>query len=106
MHLFACTVNNQSNFGRNEMEKKQPWISWIEDEQAEGALGEIYDRWKKANPDRSRFPDILKCFGPDAGILQGVLDFCYPLQFRDGALTRMQKELIATVVSGLNRCRY
>jgi hypothetical protein len=83
-----------------------PWIEWIDDDEATGDIGEIYRKWKAANPGRDHFPEILKCFGHDAAILQGVLDFCYPLQFNDGALSRRQKELIATLVSAINRCKY
>lgn len=83
-----------------------PWIQWVADEDATGEIGTIYHRWKQANPDRDEFPAILKCFSHDARILQGVLDFCYPLQFEDGALPRSTKELVATFVSALNQCRY
>ncbi len=88
------------------MSDSVPWIKWIEDEDAEGQVAEIYDNWKSANPDRDRFPEILKGFSSNAKVLQGVLDFCYPLQFEDGALSRQQKELIATFVSALNQCKY
>ncbi len=88
------------------MDQSGPWIQWVNDEDAEGELGKIYENWKQANPQRKRFPDILKCFSHDAKILQGVLDFCYPLQFSEGDLTREQKELIATFVSAINKCKY
>lgn len=88
------------------MSNPPPWIEWIDDQQATGRIGEIYARWKAANPGRREFPEILKCFSHDADILQGVLDFCYPLQFAAGALSRQQKELLATFVSAINQCRY
>lgn len=88
------------------MSKTTPWIEWVEDEDASGQIGEIYQKWKEANPEREHFPDILKCFAHDGDILQGLLDFCYPLQFAEGSLTRWHKELIATFVSAINRCRY
>ena len=88
------------------MSDEAPWIEWVKDENATGGVGEIYQKWRKANPDRDRFPDILKCFSHSEEILQGVLDFCYPLQFAEGALSRWQKELIATFVSAINRCKY
>lgn len=85
---------------------KQPWIEWVDDDSATGAVGEIYQKWRQANPARNFFPEILKCFSHDASILQGVMDFCYPLQFAEGALDRKQKELIATFVSAINQCKY
>ena len=81
-------------------------IRWVEDEDAQGELAEIYAGWKAANPGRERFPDILKCFSLRPDFLRQVIDFSYGLHFRDGHLTRQTKEMIATYVSALNRCRY
>lgn len=86
--------------------EQAPWIEWVDDADAEGEVGEIYNKWMEANPNRKFFPEILKCFSGDASVLQGVLDFTYPLQFNDGHLNRKQKELIATYVSALNQCKY
>jgi hypothetical protein len=83
-----------------------PFIHWIEDEQATGRLAEIYSAWKAANPHRERMPDILKCFSLRPEMLQGVMDASYGVHFTEGALTRRIKEMIATLVSGLNRCPY
>ncbi len=83
-----------------------PRIVWTEDENATGELAEIYDGWKKLNPGRDRMPDILKCFGARPDFLRQVMDVSYGLHFSDGHLSRRIKELIATWVSRLNRCRY
>ena len=82
------------------------FIRWVEDEEAQGAVADIYAAWKKANPGRGRMPEILKCFSPRPDFLQQVRDFSNSVHFSDGALTRRQKEMIATFVSGLNRCPY
>ena len=73
---------------------------------SEGALRQVYDRWLAANPDRDDMPAILKCFSLRPDLLEALLPLVYPLQFADGHLTRRLKEMIATYVSGLNRCRY
>ena len=83
-----------------------PFISWVDDEQASGRVADIYAAWKQANPARSGMPGILKCFSSNPELLKSVIDFSYPLHFTDGHLTRRQKEMIATYVSGLNRCLY
>jgi hypothetical protein len=88
------------------MESKTPFIAWVEDDQAVGKVADIYSTWKKANPARSGMPGILKCFSPQPDLLQAIIDFTYPLHFADGQLTRRQKEMIATFVSGLNQCLY
>ena len=83
-----------------------PYIRWIDDSQADGAVAEVYQAWKQANPGRQLMPDILKCFSLRPDLLKAVVDISYPLHFSDGHLTRRVKEMIATFVSGLNQCPY
>lgn len=83
-----------------------PFIRWVNDDEATGKVAEVYTAWKRANPDRSGMPGILKCFSPRPDLLEAMVGFTYPLHFTDGNLTRRQKEMIATYVSALNRCRY
>jgi hypothetical protein len=82
------------------------FIRRIEDEEATGPVAEIYQAWKQANPHRSRMSEILKCFSLRPDFLKSVIEFSYGLHFSDGFLTRRQKEMIATYVSGLNQCLY
>ena len=82
------------------------FIDWVEDDQAQGELAVIYEGWKAANPGRAHFPDILKCFSARPDFLKTVMEFSYRLHFADGFLTRRQKEMLATYVSGLNQCPY
>jgi alkylhydroperoxidase/carboxymuconolactone decarboxylase family protein YurZ len=81
-------------------------IDWVEDDQAEGLIGEIYAEWKQANPHRPKMPEILKCFSQRPDILRPLLHYTYGLHFADGCLDRRTKEMIATYVSALNRCEY
>ncbi len=83
-----------------------PHINCVEDEDADGQLAELIARWKDANPGRSRFPGILKCFSARPDFLEQVMNFSYEVHFRDGHLTRRVKEMIATYVSALNQCEY
>ncbi len=82
------------------------FIRWIEDEQATGDIGKLYDEWKQANPGRPRMPGILKCLSHSPVLLRGINDISYGLHFNAGFLTRRMKEMIATLVSGLNQCPY
>ncbi len=84
----------------------EPFIRWIEDDEAQGDLARIYEEWKNEHPSRGRMPEILKCFSLRPDFLQHVIAFTYPLHFCDGHLSRRQKEMIATYVSGLNQCPY
>ncbi len=83
-----------------------PHIQWFEDEDAQGPLADVYRAWKEANPHRDRIPGILKCFSQRPDFLQQVMDFSYGVHFSDGHLNRRTKEMIATLVSGLNQCPY
>jgi Carboxymuconolactone decarboxylase family len=84
----------------------EPHIAWIEDDQATGETKAVYDAWKKANPHRSHFPDILKCWSTRPDVLKGIMAFSYPLHFQDGSLPVRTKEMIATYISALNQCPY
>lgn len=83
-----------------------PMIKWIEEAEAAGEVGSLYDAWRAANPSRDAVPDILKCFSLRPDVLRNMLELTYPLQFSEGNLTRRTKEKIATLVSGLNQCPY
>jgi uncharacterized peroxidase-related enzyme len=60
---------------------------------------------------RSRFglpqvPGILQCFATHPTLLEHMMAMSETLLFSDGALTRRQKEMIATFVSSTNHCDY
>jgi uncharacterized peroxidase-related enzyme len=60
---------------------------------------------------RSRFglpqvPGILQCFATHPSLLEHMMAMSETLLFSDGALTRRQKEMIATFVSSTNHCEY
>lgn len=83
-----------------------PHINWIEDEDARGELADIYSAYFEVNPHKQRMPGILKCFSLRPDFLQQVIDFSNTVHFSDGHLNRRTKEMIATLVSGLNQCPY
>jgi hypothetical protein len=83
-----------------------PRIGWVEDDDATGAVADVYAGWKANNPGRDRMPDVLKCFSARPDFLRQVIESSYNLHFRDGHLNRRVKEMLATYVSGLNACRY
>jgi hypothetical protein len=87
------------------MEMK-PFIDWIDEQQATGDLVAIYQEWFARNPERSEIPGILKCFSQRPDFLRDVIAFSYRVHFADGHLVRRTKEMIATYVSALNKCRY
>ena len=82
-----------------------PRIRWVEEEEATGELAEIYRTYMEQTG-RPRVAGILKCFSPRPDFLRDVMQFSQHIHFSDGHLTRRTKEMIATYVSGRNRCPY
>ena len=84
----------------------KPHIKWIDDDEATGEIAEIYNEWKSNNPGRKSMPAILKCFSNNPTMLKHIMAMSYGVHFCDLQLSRKQKEMIATYVSGLNQCPY
>lgn len=82
------------------------WIRWVEDEEAQGEVAEVYAAWKRANPGRRRMPEILKALSVRPELLRHMIALTYPVHFADGFLPRRLKEALATYVSALNQCPY
>ena len=80
-------------------------IRIIEDADATGDTAAAYDYWR-AGSGRKQVPGIIKCFGARPDFLRQVVQFSNTVHFSEGHLTRRVKEMIATYVSGLNRCPY
>jgi uncharacterized peroxidase-related enzyme len=51
-------------------------------------------------------PGILQCFATHPPLLEHMMAMSESLLFSDGALSRRQKEMIATFVSSSNHCEY
>ncbi|MCA9045197.1 MAG: peroxidase-related enzyme [Planctomycetaceae bacterium] len=83
-----------------------PFVQWIEEDDASGEVAEGYEVYFRKRPDRTKVADIIKCFSHRPDFMKQVMDFSWKLHFCDGHLTERTKELIATLVSGQNRCPY
>ena len=83
-----------------------PFINWIAEEDAEGEVAEGYRLYFERRPDRTRVADIMKCLSHRPDFMKQVMDFSWGVHFSDGHLTERTKEMIATLVSGQNRCPY
>ena len=80
------------------------WIRTVPEEQAEGRLKEMYEKEKAP---WGVVDNILKIHSLDPDSLQWHLDMYRQLMYgRGSTLKRAQREMIAVVVSTLNRCRY
>jgi len=79
------------------------WIKCIEEEEATGKLKEYYEHIKKT---RGKIANILKVQSLNPDALKAHLDLYLTLMFGRSGLTRIQREMIATVVSTVNNCDY
>ncbi len=79
-------------------------IAWVEDDDASGAIAEIYAELKRTST-RGNVPDILRTMSLRPDFLRAI-DQASRLHFTDGALSRAEHEMIASYVSALNRCHY
>jgi hypothetical protein len=82
-----------------------PRIHWIEEAEATGELAELYEAYLQKSG-RPGVAGILKCFSLRPDFLRDVIQFSERVHFSNGHLDRRTKEMIATYVSGLNRCPY
>ncbi len=79
------------------------WIRTISPADAQGRVAEIYAGFK------SRFgaaPNIMQAFSLKPELLAAVARVFQVATFGGSKLTRVQEEMIATVVSATNRCHY
>lgn len=60
-------------------------------------------------PEKDRVPDddnIIRIHGVHSRVIRLHYDLYRELMYGPGPLSRIQREMIAVVVSGLNACRY
>jgi hypothetical protein len=78
-------------------------IGWVEFAEAQGRIRELYDEEAAGRPDVA---GIVKSFSQRAEALDGMLRMSTVHFGEGGALTRAQREMIATYVSALNDCYF
>jgi hypothetical protein len=86
-------------------DQTKPRIRWVDEAEATGDIAEAYREWTEATG-REVVPLILKCMSLRPDFFRQVVEFSNTVHFSEGHLDRRTKEMIATFVSGLNRCPY
>ncbi len=80
------------------------WIKEIKEEDAEGLLAKAYRRVQEK---RGKLSNVMRAQSLMPEAMLAHLDLYLALMFdEDDGITREQRELIGTVVSALNDCRY
>ncbi|HZY74184.1 MAG TPA: peroxidase-related enzyme [Edaphobacter sp.] len=77
----------------------------IEESEASPEVARLYAEYR-SRFERDTIPGILKCFATHPPLLMHMLGIAESLLFAEGALTRQEKELLATFVSAGNACAY
>jgi len=80
-----------------------PWIRTVSDEQADGLLRKIYEA---AVTRAGRVFNTVRVMSLNPATLRASLSLYQTVMFGRSPLSRAQRELLATVVSRVNGCRY
>jgi uncharacterized peroxidase-related enzyme len=79
------------------------WVNTVEPAAAEGYVKSMYEGILKQ---RGWIPNIVKSTTIRPELTRAWMSVFTTLMFGPSALSRAQREMIATVVSVANRCRY
>lgn len=79
------------------------WIRTIHEDDAEGALREVYDQIEEA---RGKLSNIMRVHSLHPEAMQAHMALYQTLLFGRSPLRRAERELIATIVSAANGCAY
>ena len=85
------------------MAEKAAWIYMVPENEAEGRLKELYEKYKEP---WGGVDNIIKIHSLNPKSMQGHYDLYAHLMRGRSDLTRVQREMIAVVASTVNHCRY
>lgn len=79
------------------------WIRTVEEGEAEGSLKSLYEGVRNQ---AGMVPNILKVFSLHPEAMRATIGVFQTLMYGPAPLSRPQREMIALVVSTINRCHY
>lgn len=79
------------------------WIKMISEDEAEGELKEMYETMRDP---RGPVDNILKVHGLNPPSLRAHYDLYKTVMYGRSELSRIEREMIAVVVSSVNGCNY
>ena len=79
------------------------WIRMIDEDEAEGKLAKLYERFREPG---GGVDNILKIHSLNPPSLKGHFELYKTVMRGRSPLTRIQREMIAVVVSKTNGCHY
>ena len=78
-------------------------IEYVPEEQASPELRALYDRYRSP---QGEVDNILKIHGPNPQSMEDHYHVYRTIMYGRSPLTRVQREMIAIVVSAVNNCHY
>ena len=87
----------------NDQLNQVAWIRTVTETEASGYVKSIYEGFKNQ---RGWIPNILKATTIRSQLTQGWVTFFKTLMYGPSGLKRAQREMLAVVVSVVNRCYY
>jgi alkylhydroperoxidase family enzyme len=84
--------------------KREAWIETVPEEQATGLLKELYDRERDQRV--GVVDNILKVHSLHPETLRAHADLYHTVMHGPSGVSPVEREMIAVVVSALNRCHY
>ncbi|MBI2192242.1 MAG: carboxymuconolactone decarboxylase family protein [Planctomycetes bacterium] len=78
-------------------------ISTVSPASAAGQVKQVYDLLQQH---MGRVPNVFQALSARPGLLGATAGMAGAVLLEPGALSRAEKEMIAVVVSAVNRCRY
>src|ERR1051326_6853554 len=88
------------------MAKVEARLSWLEVPRAEDVPDEVVELWQKPLEKLGFVPNVLRVFALRPRHLVLWNAFYEELMRGESALSKVQREMIAVVVSATNRCHY
>ena len=82
-----------------------PYLPTVEDAEATGKLGTIYNAIKKAMRAK-KVPAIFEAFSAKPEMLKELIRLARHITFGGTSLGRRWEEMLSTAVSAWNRCHY
>jgi len=79
------------------------WIKVIDETEAMGKLRKIYQELKK---ERGKIANIMRVQSLNPPALEAHMSLYLRLMFGESGLTHGERELIVTLVSAANKCKY
>jgi alkylhydroperoxidase family enzyme len=87
-----------------------PWIKTVPESDAEGVLAEVYaegrkrGQWKEVPEGEAAIGSPYSVFTQNGASMKALDDWSRIVRFGKSELSRLQREMVATVTSRLNHC--